>query len=349
MQRYPVQSLFASSSRCFSSSSRAQSHIGSSPIPVPATISLTLPSSSVPTNLSASSPLAQRSLTISGPKGSHTLSLAPAIILHPAAGSLSFTVQDPTSKPQRALWGLTRALVRNAVEGVATGYTVNLKLVGVGYRGAVEPIPDFILQRRAPVVARPGTNWVPPTPPTERLNLKLGYAHPILIDIPQLIKVTTPAPTQIVLEGTDKQALGLFAAKIRRWRKPEPYRGKVRLPSFPHRADAPLRVSLLATRRSSSRRSRKSKRPGCRACMHNVQSVVRYRANATPATPMTKPKMLRASTRDAPLNGLELAFATDPWLLVALADAVPGVTVFVGADTPFNWAANSNGALPFES
>jgi large subunit ribosomal protein L6 len=61
--------------------------------------------------------------------------------------------------------------------------------------------------------------------------MKLGYAHPIYIDIPADITVTTPQPTRIVLSGTDKQRLGLFAAKIRRWRKPEPYRGKVS-PSF---------------------------------------------------------------------------------------------------------------------
>jgi large subunit ribosomal protein L6 len=57
--------------------------------------------------------------------------------------------------------------------------------------------------------------------------LKLGYAHPILIPIPEGITVTTPQPTRIVLQGVDKQKLGLFAAMIRRWRKPEPYRGKV--------------------------------------------------------------------------------------------------------------------------
>lgn len=68
--------------------------------------------------------------------------------------------------------------------------------------------------------------------PTERLNMKLGYAHPIYVDIPAGITVTTPQPTRIVLQGTDKQKLGLFAEKIRRWRKPEPYRGKVSFRSF---------------------------------------------------------------------------------------------------------------------
>jgi large subunit ribosomal protein L6 len=97
----------------------------------------------------------------------------------------------------------------------------------------VEPIPKVFLdlQSQMPRIARPSKPGAPPYVlpplPTERLNMKLGYAHPILIDIPAGITVTTPAPTKIVLSGTDKQKLGLFAAKIRRWRKPEPYRGKV--------------------------------------------------------------------------------------------------------------------------
>jgi large subunit ribosomal protein L6 len=124
-------------------------------------------------------------------------------------------------------------LINNAIKGVSEGYTVELKLVGVGYRGAVEPIPKVFLdlQSQMPRTARPAKPGAPPYVlpplPKERLNMKLGYAHPVLIDIPAGITVTTPAPTKIVLSGTDKQKLGLFAAKIRRWRKPEPYRGKV--------------------------------------------------------------------------------------------------------------------------
>ena len=150
------------------------------------------------------------------------------------------SVHDAEEKAQRSLWGLTRTLINNAVVGVASGYSVDIKLVGVGYRAAVEPIPPVfqnlnkqLRQRRlAETAGKAGAGGAVQADeearlPTDRLNIKLGYAHPILIDIPHGITVTTPATTQIVLKGTDKQRLGLFAAKIRRYRKPEPYRGKV--------------------------------------------------------------------------------------------------------------------------
>lgn len=157
------------------------------------------------------------------------------------------SVHDSEEKSQRSLWGLTRSLINNAIKGVSEGYSVELRLVGVGYRGAVEPIPKVFLdlQSQMPRAARPAKPGAPPYVlpplPTERLNIKLGYAHPVLIDIPAGITVTTPAPTKIVLSGTDKQKLGLFAAKIRRWRKPEPYRGKV---SHATVADSPERCLL---------------------------------------------------------------------------------------------------------
>lgn len=145
------------------------------------------------------------------------------------------TVHDAEEKSQRSLWGLTRTLINNAVVGVAEGYSVDIKLVGVGYRAAVEPIPPVNLnlnkqlRQRREAEGKASAEELAVPLPTDRLNIKLGYAHPILIDIPHGITVATPAPTQIVLKGTDKQRLGLFAAKIRRYRKPEPYRGKVSL------------------------------------------------------------------------------------------------------------------------
>ncbi|KAK4688683.1 large subunit ribosomal protein L6, partial [Tremellales sp. Uapishka_1] len=221
--------------RAFSTSRPTSSHIGSLPVPLPPTVNLTLPPFSISPSLSSTSPLAQRLLTVSGPLGTQSLHLPAPIILHPPTAqqpALTLSVHDATEKSQRALWGLTRSLINNAITGVSTGFTLELRLVGVGYRGAVEPIPDIFLelQRKMPREIRPSKPgqpaWVPPPLPTDRLNLKLGYAHPILIDIPAGIKVETPSPTKIVLSGMDKQKLGLFAAMVRRWRKPEPYRGK---------------------------------------------------------------------------------------------------------------------------
>ncbi|EIW71513.1 hypothetical protein TREMEDRAFT_56466 [Tremella mesenterica DSM 1558] len=212
------------------------------------------------------SPLAQRYITVTGPLGEQVVPILPPIILSPLSQTsfsssssptpssnstsstddatqqkesneqptptLSLTIHNRDSKQHRSLWGLTRSLIHNAVQGVTTGYTLELRLVGVGYRASVEPIPPVFLalQAQVPRIARPNKPGSPPYVlpplPENRLNIKLGYAHPVLIDIPRDIEVETPQPTKIILRGTDKQKLGRFAAKIRRWRKPEPYRGK---------------------------------------------------------------------------------------------------------------------------
>lgn len=230
---FPFQHYFMSLRRALHTTARRASHIGSLPISVPAGVRLGLPALSISPELPPGSPAAQRLLTVTGPLGEQILPLSPPIILDSSPDAVRVSVHDSTEKRQRSLWGLTRSLINNAVKGVSEGYTLELRLVGVGYRGAVEPIPEvFIeLQRQMPRTVRtskPGAPpYHPPPLPTDRINLKLGYAHPVLIDIPAGITVTTPSPTTIILKGSDKQKLGLFAAKIRRWRKPEPYRGKV--------------------------------------------------------------------------------------------------------------------------
>ncbi|KAI5450563.1 54S ribosomal protein L6 mitochondrial [Naganishia albida] len=227
-------------SRAFSSTPARTSQIGKLPLTIPSGVTLHLPTTlRLPDSIPSSSASARRNITITGPLGSTVLPISSSIVIHPpptasspdlSSGSLSLSVQDPTTKSQAALWGLTRALLANALHGVSEGYRLPLRLVGVGYRAAVEPIPESLLaiaSRIPPRSASPSASAAQQLePPKERLNLKLGYAHPIYIDIPADITVTTPQPTRIVLSGTDKQRLGLFAAKIRRWRKPEPYRGK---------------------------------------------------------------------------------------------------------------------------
>lgn len=95
------------------------------------------------------------------------------------------------------MWGTTRALIALAVTGVSEGHTAILRLVGVGYRAVMEQDGKIV-------------------------NLKVGYAHPVELKVPDGVKASTPAPTRILLEGRDKQAVNMFAAKIRVWRKPEP-------------------------------------------------------------------------------------------------------------------------------
>ncbi|CAD6890283.1 unnamed protein product [Tilletia controversa] len=183
-------------------------------------------------------------------------------------------VENSGLKVQRAQWGLTRALLANALHGVTEGHSVVLRLVGVGYRASVEtdpfPAPDGIQQALnkatssssstsaagagsdagVETVTLPGSNWFSRdqvelyrrlveaektkqeqqgneamrTP--QRLNLRLGYSHPIVMPVPRGIECATPAPNRIVLRGNDKATVGLFASQIRRWRKPEPYKGK---------------------------------------------------------------------------------------------------------------------------
>lgn len=93
--------------------------------------------------------------------------------------------------------------------GVSEGHSAILRLVGVGYRASVE--------RRGGKETYPGQQF---------LCLKLGYTHPVEEGIPKGVKVTTPAPTRILLEGTNKEALMSFAGRVKQWRKPEPYKGK---------------------------------------------------------------------------------------------------------------------------
>jgi len=110
------------------------------------------------------------------------------------------SVKRPDDKKEnRALHGLTRALIQNMVTGVTEGYSKQLNIVGVGYRAELK-----------------GTN----------LFLNIGYSHPIYFMPPQEIKLEVPAPTQIKVSGIDKELVGQVAAKIRSFRKPEPYKGK---------------------------------------------------------------------------------------------------------------------------
>ena len=104
-----------------------------------------------------------------------------------------------------------RALVQNSVSGVSEGHLCILRLVGVGYRATVE---DSAITKK------------PEYPGQKFVNLKLGYAHPVEMPVPKGVKASVPQPTRILLEGCDKQAIKQFAAEIRTWRKPEPYKGK---------------------------------------------------------------------------------------------------------------------------
>ena len=137
-------------------------------------------------------------ISVKGPKGELTRSLPSAMAVKQENGTV--TVTRPSDEDQhKALHGLTRTLIANMVEGVTKGFSKNLELVGVGYKAEVRPYG---------------------------LQLALGYSHPIEYRAPQGITLTAPVPTQIVVEGANKEVVGQVAAEIRSLRPPEPYKGK---------------------------------------------------------------------------------------------------------------------------
>jgi large subunit ribosomal protein L6 len=142
--------------------------------------------------------MAEGRITVKGPKGELSATVHPQIGVDVSADTVLMK-REGESKSQRSLHGLWRALVQNMVTGVTTGYSRKLELVGVGYRAEMK---------------------------ASRLQLLLGYSHPILFVAPAGIKVETPTQTSIVISGIDKQLVGQVAAKIRSFRPPEPYKGK---------------------------------------------------------------------------------------------------------------------------
>ena len=137
-------------------------------------------------------------VSVKGPKGELSQAVSAEMKVTQANGML--TVERPTDRGEhRALHGLTRSLIANMVEGVTDGYEKRLEIQGVGYR------------------ARLSGN---------ALELSVGYSHPVSVTAPEGIEFEVPAPTQIVVRGIDKQLVGEIAARIRRARPPEPYKGK---------------------------------------------------------------------------------------------------------------------------
>jgi len=142
--------------------------------------------------------IGQDQITVKG--GGGTLALAPNPLVHirSEGGMLSFAPADD-SREANAMSGTLRQLVNNMVVGVSKGFEKKLTLVGVGYRAQAQG---------------------------SKLNLAVGYSHPVNIEMPAGVTVATPAPTEIVLKGADRQRVGQIAAEIRGVRPPEPYKGK---------------------------------------------------------------------------------------------------------------------------
>lgn len=142
--------------------------------------------------------VAADSVTVQGPKGKLSLAVPGEVEVQRDNGALTFTVRSP-SKSASALAGTVRSLVGNMVAGVSQGFEKHLELQGVGYRAQAQG---------------------------RKLNLQLGFSHPIDYQLPEGVEVQTATQTQIVVKGVDKQLVGQVAAEIRAFRPPEPYKGK---------------------------------------------------------------------------------------------------------------------------
>ncbi|KAI5861312.1 54S ribosomal protein L6 [Durotheca rogersii] len=207
----PAFQTAAGPRRAFSSSASRCSKLGRTPITVPQGVELSigeLVAKKDPTTFRTDP---TRSITIKGPLGELVLSVPDFVSINydEASRKAQVKVQDPTITKQKAIWGTTWAYVQQYIIGVSEGHTAVLRLVGVGYRASVEERPRL--------ATYPGQKFV---------CLKLGFTHPVEEPVPEGIKATTPQPTRILIEGTHREKVMSFAADIRRWRRPEPYKGK---------------------------------------------------------------------------------------------------------------------------
>lgn len=137
-------------------------------------------------------------VTAKGPKGELSRTFLPLVQVSQEGDTITCSITEET-REANAQWGLVRSLVNNMVEGVSAGFSKKLELVGVGYRAALK-----------------GKN----------LEMQLGYSHPVLVECPEGITFECPQPTEIIVSGPSKEQVGQVAADIRKWRKPEPYKGK---------------------------------------------------------------------------------------------------------------------------
>ncbi len=159
------------------------SRIGKQPVAIPSGVSATVDGQNV---------------TVKGPKGELSAVLVEEVIAQLDDGEIKVTPRDET-KRARAMWGMSRTIVSNLIDGVNEGFTKTLEINGVGYRAQAQ-----------------GNN----------LQLNLGFSHDVVYSVPEGVDVKTPKPTEIVISGIDKQKVGQVAAEIRSYRPPEPYKGK---------------------------------------------------------------------------------------------------------------------------
>lgn len=167
------------------------SRIGKKPVAIPAGVTVTK---------SASKTQSGQEVVVKGPKGELRISLRPEVDIAVDGGNVQVKVLgEPGLRTTRAYFGMTRALINNMVAGVTKGFEKKLEIQGVGWNAAVQG---------------------------QKLVLNVGYNKPVTIEVPKGITVAAPDPTNLIIFGADKQAVGHLAASIRSRRPPEPYKGK---------------------------------------------------------------------------------------------------------------------------
>ena len=159
------------------------SRIGKLPVPVPAGVTIEL---------------AERQISVKGPKGTLARDLPPHVDVRQENGQV-VVHRENDGRTARAMHGLTRSLIQNMVTGVSAGFSKTLEIIGVGYR--VESKKDYLI-------------------------FTLGYSHPIYYEIPEGVEAKIESPTRLTVSGTDRERVGKAAAEIRGFRPPEPYKGK---------------------------------------------------------------------------------------------------------------------------
>ncbi len=153
----------------------------------------------VPMPSGVSAEMQGQTLTVKGPKGTLSMRMLDDLVKYEVADGEIRVTPLTDAQRNRAAWGMQRTNVQNLVTGVTEGFSKVLEITGVGYRAAAQ-----------------GKN----------LRLQLGYSHDVNYPVPEGIEVKTPDPNTVQISGIDKQQVGQVAAEIRRWRKPEPYKGK---------------------------------------------------------------------------------------------------------------------------
>ena len=140
-----------------------------------------------------------RDVSVKGGKGQLDWTMPQGIKAEMGDNVISFAPEKENDRRVSALWGTSRAMVANMVAGVSEGFTIKLTLIGVGYRANMQGV---------------------------KLNLSVGYSHPVLMDVPEGLQVQVNDSTEIEITGADKQKVGQFAAEVRATRPPEPFKGK---------------------------------------------------------------------------------------------------------------------------